>query len=105
MTAFLPEQRDADLTALNTFGLPARARRLLRLKSADDARKAWAIAAACRAEKGLCLALGGGSNLVLRGEPLACVLKVEIAGRRKLGEDGEAVVVEAGAGENWHDFV
>ncbi|MDR2031973.1 MAG: UDP-N-acetylmuramate dehydrogenase [Azoarcus sp.] len=97
-----PEQRDADLATLNTFGLPARAEQLLRLKSADDAR---AFAAARREDDKPCFVLGGGSNLVLRGEPLACVLKVEITGRRKLGEDGEAVIIEAGAGENWHDFV
>ncbi|MDR2092821.1 MAG: UDP-N-acetylmuramate dehydrogenase [Azoarcus sp.] len=98
----LPEQRDADLTALNTFGLPARARRLLRLKSADEVR---AFIAARRDDDAPCLVLGGGSNLVLRGEPLPCVLKVEIGGRRKLGEEDDAIIVEAGAGENWHDFV
>ncbi|MDR1228872.1 MAG: UDP-N-acetylmuramate dehydrogenase [Azoarcus sp.] len=97
-----PGQRDADLTAFNAFGLPARAKRLLRLQSVDDAR---AFAAVRRDDGEPCLVLGGGSNLVLRGEPLACVLKVEIMGRRGLGEDGEAVIVEAGAGENWHDFV
>ncbi|MDR1462106.1 MAG: UDP-N-acetylmuramate dehydrogenase [Azoarcus sp.] len=98
----ISEQHDVDLTALNTFGLPARAKRLLRLKSADDAR---AFAAARHDGGEPCLVLGGGSNLVLRGEPLACVLKVEIAGRHKLGEDGEAIIVEAAAGESWHDFV
>lgn len=97
----LPEQRDADLTALNTFGLPARAKRLLRLRSVDEAR----AFAAARDQSEPCFVLGGGSNLLLRGEPLACVLKVEIEGRRLLGEDDEAVIVEAGAGENWHDFV
>ncbi|MDR2259380.1 MAG: UDP-N-acetylmuramate dehydrogenase [Azoarcus sp.] len=103
MTAAFPltEQRDVDLAALNTFGLPARATRLLRLASAEEAR---AFAATRRGGEP-CFILGGGSNLVLRGAPLACVLKVEIRGRRKLGDDDEAIIVEAGAGENWHDFV
>jgi UDP-N-acetylmuramate dehydrogenase len=35
----------------------------------------------------------------------AVVLKVEILGRRLLRETPEAFIVEAGAGENWHDFV
>ncbi|MDR0702105.1 MAG: UDP-N-acetylmuramate dehydrogenase [Azoarcus sp.] len=96
------EERNADLSALNTFGLPAQAKRLLRLRSADEAR---AFAAARRHGDEPCFVLGGGSNLVLRGGPLACVLKVEITGRRKLGEDDEVVIVKAGAGENWHDFV
>ncbi|MDR1647883.1 MAG: UDP-N-acetylmuramate dehydrogenase [Zoogloeaceae bacterium] len=95
-------QYDADLTALNTFRLPACARTLLRLRTVDDAR---AFAAARHDDDPLPLILGGGSNLVLGGGPLAVVLKVEIGGRRKLGEDGDMVVVEAGAGESWHDFV
>ena len=102
MTAAFPSvQNDADLTAFNTFGLPARARRLLRVRSVEEAR----AFAAARTEGETCLTLGGGSNLVLRGDPLDTVLKVEIPGRRKLGEDGETILVEAGAGENWHAFV
>jgi UDP-N-acetylmuramate dehydrogenase len=49
--------------------------------------------------------LGGGSNIVLTGDVKAVVLKVEIAGRRVVGEDDKAIIVEAGAGENWHGFV
>jgi len=94
-------QLDADLTALNSFGLSARARWLVRLKTIDDARD-WV---ATRGGEVLSLILGGGSNLVLRGGELATVLKVEIAGRRKLGVEDGATIVEAGAGENWHDFV
>jgi UDP-N-acetylmuramate dehydrogenase len=32
-------------------------------------------------------------------------LIVDIAGKRVIGEDGDAWLVEAGAGENWHEFV
>jgi UDP-N-acetylmuramate dehydrogenase len=49
--------------------------------------------------------LGGGSNLVLTGDFKALVLKVEIAGRRLLEDTPRGWLVEAGAGENWHDFV
>jgi len=99
-------QTDADLTALNTFGLPARAGHLLRVRSVEEARQARAfIKDRPEGVSGLSLILGGGSNLVLRGEPLDTVLKVEIPGRNKLGETESAILVEAGAGENWHDFV
>jgi len=49
--------------------------------------------------------LGGGSNIVLTGDVKALVLKVEIMGRRLAYETAKAWIVEAGAGENWHDLV
>jgi UDP-N-acetylmuramate dehydrogenase len=96
-------QHDVDLTALNTFGLPAQARHLLRIQSADDVR----AFVATRRDAAPALVLGGGSNLLLRGETLASVLKVEIAGRRRLNDAGASgdILVEAGAGESWHNFV
>ena len=95
-------ETQADLTALNTFGLRAHAARLLRLSSVDElvaaiAAPGWALEPR--------LVLGGGSNLVLRGDFVGTVLKVEIAGRRLVREDTDAWIVEAGAGEPWHDFV
>jgi UDP-N-acetylmuramate dehydrogenase len=49
--------------------------------------------------------LGGGSNIVLTGDVKPLVLKVEVMGRRVVEETARAVVLEAGAGENWRDFV
>ncbi len=49
--------------------------------------------------------LGGGSNVVLTGDVKPLVLKVEIMGRQQVGETAKAFIIEAGAGENWHDFV
>jgi UDP-N-acetylmuramate dehydrogenase len=105
-------QTDADLTGLNTFGLPARAKHLLCVRSAEEARQARDFLDS-RGISSPCLILGGGSNLVLRGEPLDAVIKVEIPGRRRLfdagdveaGGDAASILIEAGAGENWHGFV
>jgi UDP-N-acetylmuramate dehydrogenase len=49
--------------------------------------------------------LGGGSNVVLTKDVPGVVLKVEVAGRRLVETRPDAWIVEAGAGENWHDFV
>jgi UDP-N-acetylmuramate dehydrogenase len=49
--------------------------------------------------------LGGGSNIVLTGDVKPLVLKVEVTGRRVIDEGTKATILEAGAGENWHDFV
>lgn len=99
----VPQERvDADLGAFNTFGLPARAERLVIVEAACQVRELvlrrdWGGASP--------LVLGGGSNIVLTRDVPGCVLKVEIRGRRLVGEDADAWYVEAGAGEPWHDFV
>ena len=93
---------DADLTRLNTFGLRACAARLVVVRTAEDAR---ALAARPGWDTTSRLVLGGGSNLIFTGDFAGTVLKVEIAGRRLVAEDDEAWIVQAGAGENWHDFV
>ena len=49
--------------------------------------------------------LGGGSNIILTRDMPQVVLKVEVRGMRLVEERADAWIVEAGAGENWHDFV
>src|SRR6185295_11519651 len=49
--------------------------------------------------------LGGGSNIVITGDVKPLVLKVEMAGKRVVSDGPKATILEAGAGENWHDFV
>jgi UDP-N-acetylmuramate dehydrogenase len=49
--------------------------------------------------------LGGGSNVVLTRDVAAVVVKVEVRGRRLLGETADARIVEFGAGESWHGAV
>ena len=90
----------------NTFGIAARARQLVRVKDAASlqafmATPAWAQALAGTPP----FVLGGGSNLVLTGDVKPLVLKVEIAGRRLVEDSAKGWVVEAGAGEGWHDLV
>ena len=92
----------ASLRDFNTFGLPAVARTLVRVRSDADVRRVVDHPEFGRAPK---LILGGGSNLVLTRDVEAVVLKVEVPGRRLLAATPEHVIVEAGAGENWHDFV
>lgn len=94
-------ESDVDLRPYNSFGLPARARRLLRIRSEADLR--WVVNHPDwgRASKFI---LGGGSNLVLTQDLKPLVLKVEVPGRRVL-DAGDDWVIEAGAGERWHELV
>ena len=95
-------EHNVPLQAYNSFGIVAKARELLRVRSQDDLAAVLADPARAAAPK---FVLGGGSNIVLTGDVKPIVLKVEIMGRRVVDDDLRATVVEAGAGENWHDFV
>lgn len=90
------------LQPYNSFGIVARAQQLIRIKSVADLQ--WLIenSESCRQSP---LILGGGSNMVLTGDVKVPVLKIEIKGRRLVHADEKAWIVEAGAGEDWHNFV
>ena len=90
------------LRPYNTFALPSLARSMVRVTSEADVRAVVDHPELGRAPKFI---LGGGSNIVLTRDVHAVVLKVEVMGRRLLEAREDAVIVEAGAGENWHDFV
>jgi len=95
-------EKNVPLQALNTFHIVARAHALVRIHTEADAVNLCADAQLRDAQK---FVLGGGSNLVITGDVKPLVLKVEIMGRSLLRETPKHFIVEAGAGENWHDFV
>ncbi len=95
-------EHDVSLRAYNSFGLPATAHTLVHIGTDADVRRLLAHPEFGRASK---LVLGGGSNLILSRDPQPVVLRVEVKGRRLLQEGPDAWIVEAGAGENWHDLV
>jgi UDP-N-acetylmuramate dehydrogenase len=95
-------EKNVPLQSLNTFHIVARAQALVRIGSEADALALLADPEWGGSPK---FVLGGGSNVVLTGDVKPVVLKVEIRGRRLVGETAKAFIVEAGAGENWHDFV
>ncbi len=91
------------LATYNTFGIVAKAQQLMRITSVTQAQALAQAGKHSGAE--LPKILGGGSNLVLTGDVKSLVAKVEIMGRRLVAETEQATIVEAGAGENWHEFV
>ncbi|HJV62576.1 MAG TPA: UDP-N-acetylmuramate dehydrogenase [Albitalea sp.] len=90
------------LKPYNTFGLPAVAQTLVRVASDADVRQVVDHPQLGRAPKFI---LGGGSNIVLTKDMPQVVIKVEVKGRRVVEERADGWIVEAGAGENWHEFV
>ena len=91
-------EQNVDLTSFNTLALPGQAARYQKVTS-----QAQLTASGLATEKRFIL--GGGSNLVLTGDFDGLVLHMAIPGKQLLKEDSEAFYIEAGAGENWHDFV
>ena len=100
--AALAVEHRIGLRELNTFGLPAVAQHLVRVRSAADVRRLVDDPAWGRARKFI---LGGGSNVVFTRDIEPLVVKVEIMGRRLVEATDDAWIVEAGAGENWHELV
>ncbi len=90
------------LKPYNSFSLPAVARTLVRVASDADVRQVVDHPELGRAAK---FVLGGGSNIVLTRDMPQVVLKVEVTGIRLVEERPDALIVEAGAGEDWTAFV
>src|SRR3569832_1078519 len=93
---------NVSLAAHNSFGIVAKARALVRVRSEADVQALLADPELRDQPK---FVLGGGSNIVITGDVKPLVLKVEVMGRRVVSDGPKATVVEAGAGENWHEFV
>jgi UDP-N-acetylmuramate dehydrogenase len=90
------------LKPYNSFSLPAVAGTLVRIASDADVRRVVDHPTLGTAPK---FVLGGGSNIILTRDMPQVVLKVEVRGIRLVEERADAWIVEAGAGETWHDFV
>jgi len=95
-------EKNVPLQFSNTFGIMAKALTLVRITSEADVAEVLADPALQAAPK---FVLGGGSNIVITGDVKPVVLKVEIMGKKLVSETAKTWVVEAGAGENWHEVV
>ncbi len=95
-------QENHALAGLNTFGLPASAR----FFAAPDSEAALqALLASETARAFPLMILGGGSNVILAGDFPGLVIQPAMKGIRCLASTERDYLVEAAAGEVWHDFV
>jgi len=93
---------DHPLQSANSFGIAARSRYAVEIR---DEAELPAVLADPRFAGMPRRLLGGGSNVVLTGDFDGLTLLMRIPGRRLAGESAEAALVEAGAGEVWHELV
>ena len=98
----LPIVHDQPLAGLNTFRIPATARRYLRVTGAEQLMAVRADPVLANLPR---LVLGGGSNLLFTQDVDGLVLHMAGQGREILGRQGDKILVRAQAGENWHAFV
>lgn len=91
-----------DLAPYNTFGLNAAASAFVSLQHADELHK---IIRLPEFDRHTVLWLGGGSNILLMEDYRGLVVHMQNKGIRVLSDSDGIVLVEAQAGEIWHDFV
>ncbi|MFT3883903.1 MAG: UDP-N-acetylmuramate dehydrogenase [Flavobacteriales bacterium] len=94
--------RDVDLQPYNTFHVAARAAWFAPFTTADELRHALTDD---RLQSLPRLVLGGGSNMLFTRDWPGVVLRNEIPGIELLSDDGDTIVVRAGAGVVWHELV
>ncbi len=95
-------EKNVPLQGFNTFHIVAKAFSLVRVRGEEDVLALLADPQWASEPKFI---LGGGSNIVLTGDVRPLVLKVEVMGKRLVHETPKGYVIEAGAGERWHDLV
>ena len=89
---------EQSLQPCNTLGLPARAQ----VAVLDDEA---AVPDLCREQGEPVFVLGGGSNVLMCAQPRHRVLRVALRGIRLMRDTADHWIIEAAAGESWHDFV
>ncbi|MAU27180.1 MAG: UDP-N-acetylenolpyruvoylglucosamine reductase [Muricauda sp.] len=93
-------QQNISLKNLNTFGIDVKASFFIEITSMLELQKALALKAYPKK-----FVISGGSNMLLTKDIDALVLHINIKGISVVEEDDDMVVVQAMAGENWHEFV
>lgn len=93
-------QEDFSLKTYNTFGIDAKAKYFVDVKTVNELKKALKLQK--YPNKFL---LGGGSNILLTKNLKALVVHVNLKGKSIISETSNKVIVKVNAGENWHEFV
>ncbi|MGA8852686.1 MAG: UDP-N-acetylmuramate dehydrogenase [Christiangramia sp.] len=92
--------RNFSLKDYNSFGIDVRADKFVSIDSTDDLRSILRKSYASEL-----FILGGGSNMLLTGDIHKIVLHIALKGKKIVSESKDEVIVQAAAGENWHEFV
>ena len=95
-------KQNFSLVKLNTFGIDVKAKVYAEFSSEPELRSLLQDPEISKLPK---LILGGGSNILFTKDFEGAVLKNTITGINVVKDSENEVLVEAGGGEIWHDFV
>ncbi|MFZ2151304.1 MAG: UDP-N-acetylmuramate dehydrogenase [Candidatus Absconditicoccaceae bacterium] len=95
-------QKDISLKNYNTFQVDVKAKLFVKIESEEDIYelmkdKIW--------NENKMFILGGGANILFKGDYDGLVIKNEIIGKEIIKEDEDMVLIKVGAGENWPEWV
>ena len=93
---------DASLKHLNSFSVEARAGQLIELESEHDLQ---VFTTEFHFDPAQDLILGSGSNILFAGDIEGTVVLNRIAGKKIIVDANDEILLEASAGENWHQLV
>jgi len=93
-------KHNISLKPYNTFGIDVLAKHFVSIESIDALKQVLSLE-----NYPEIFILGGGSNMLLTKDVTALVLHLNLKGISIISEDENHVIVQASAGENWHEFV
>ncbi len=93
-------QDNISLKSYNTFGIDVQAKQFV---SVSNTKQLIQVLKAHPNTKKLLL--GGGSNMLLTQDIEQLVIHLNLKGKTEISKSEKHVLIEANAGENWHDFV
>jgi len=92
-------QENISLKPYNTFGLDVRAKQFVSVNSITELKDAL------NQKQSDKFILGGGSNMLLTKDIKALVIHINLKGINIVSQTDDHVIINAKAGENWHEFV
>lgn len=93
---------DFNLNDYNTFGIDCIAKYFVTINSDKDLEE---LTKQEIFQKNKFFILGCGSNILFKDNFDGLIILINIKGVRAISQTDESVLIEAGAGEKWHDFV
>lgn len=93
-------QQHVSLKKFNTFGIDREAKIYVKVNNLIELKSALQSF-----QKDSIFILGGGSNMLLRNTITEPVIHINLKGVQVIKEESDWAIVEAQAGENWHEFV
>ena len=98
----MKEIKDYSLLPHNTFGMDVKASLFVEYESVEELRS---VLSDKKRMAGDWLHIGGGSNLLFKGDYEGTILHSAVRGYEVVAENEREIEVRAGAGEVWDDFV